>query len=270
MNDSVKDNRLYIETPPVRHNSADLIKALDRFAEKYQIILNSGDCACLTDNAMGQLSFQGYELISELALPVKADKIIMHLNTYHSKQELDQIMAVSRHLGIQCFLIVTGDGNERLQHLEAEEIGAAKGASVTSVELMQYIKREYSGILYGCAFNQYEPCELEFAKLERKLDAGAAFIMTQPVFGGDEIIDQLIDTHPDTPVILGAWMSKNLKPIIDIVGNKAAEYDRFDPMKNLEEITERYQGCGVYLSMLGFGKQYEKASRIWSKGSSGD
>ena len=250
------NNRLLIEVPPVRHDAEDLVGALDQFTSRYQSVLEHGDCVCLTDNAMGRISFQGHELISELELPVQPEQVMIHLNTYHTKEELEELLAVGLHLGVRNYLIVTGDGNERLHHMEAKEIGADLNNPVTSVELMEYVRREYQGITYGCAFNPYEPQDQEFAKLERKRRAGASFIITQPVIDGHDAVDRLVKEHEDIPIMIGAWMSRKLEPIADIIGRETAAVNHYDPISNLKTLSRRYPQQGFYLSMVGFKRQY--------------
>ena len=53
------DNRVYhIEILAPKQDSPKLEEDLERFAGKYQKVLDAGYVACITDNPMGMLSFQ--------------------------------------------------------------------------------------------------------------------------------------------------------------------------------------------------------------------
>lgn len=237
---------------------------LKRFANKYNRVMEDGRCACITDNAMGLLAFQGPEVIEELNLKVNPEQVMIHLNTFHTKENLDEILDSCMTMGIKYLLIVTGDGSDRLPKLQPHDIGAEGVESVTSVELTQYILREYPGkFVIGVAFNPYEPEEHEFAKLDRKIDAGATFIITQPIIEQNEVVDMLLINYPSMPTIVEAWMSKKLGLLSDAVGYEIPEETVFDPIATLGELHRLYPGCGVYLSLLGFKYQINKIEGLW-------
>ena len=120
--------------------------------------MTSGYCACITDNAMGNLSFQGTEMIAELGLAVKPEQVMIHLNTFHTKENLHEILDICQGNGIQYLLVITGDGSDRLPKLQPVDIGVSDVESVTSVELLRYIHAQYPGVFTtGVAFNPYEP-----------------------------------------------------------------------------------------------------------------
>ncbi|HBE03919.1 MAG TPA: hypothetical protein DC049_15800, partial [Spirochaetia bacterium] len=173
------DNRRYlIEAAPPRQSAKDLEAELKKFKARYLTILERGHAVCITDNAMGHLSFQGTELIKELSLPTAAGRVLLHLNTYHSGKNLDQILQTAAELGTTDILVITGDGSERLPKLAPREIGS-DSINTSSVDLIKYIHREYPGkFTLGAAYNQYEPHDFEQKKLEEKIRAGAAFIIT--------------------------------------------------------------------------------------------
>jgi methylenetetrahydrofolate reductase (NADPH) len=177
------DNKVYhIEIVPPKQDSEKLEKDLETFAEKFNRVMESAYCACITDNAMGNLAFQGTEMLEELGLEPKKDLVMIHLNTFHTKADLHRILDSCKAFGIRQLLIISGDGSDRLPKLTPQDIGATGTESVTSVELLRYIGQTYPGDFeLGVAFNPYEPEEHEFAKMDRKLAAGATFIITQPV-----------------------------------------------------------------------------------------
>jgi len=258
------DNRSYqVEILPPKQSSEKLDQDLESFASRYTRVLEAGYCACLTDNAMGHLAFQGLELIEELSLPVEPEQVMIHLNTFHTKEGLDQILAACRARGIKHLLVVSGDGSERLPKLSPADLGAPAVESVTSVELLGYIRRQHPGAFnLGVAFNPYEPEEHEFEKMKRKLAAGACFVITQPIIGNHPLLERLME-EVKLPLIVEAWMSKKLHLLSECVGYEIPEDTAYDPVANLKALHAHYPGCGVYLALLGFKSQFPILKSIW-------
>ena len=260
-------NKIYhVEILPPKQETEKLLDDLQLFADKYNRVMASGYCACITDNAMGNLAFQGHEIIEEMGLAVDPEQVMIHLNTFHTLENLHEILDSCKKHGIKYLLIISGDGSDRLPKLQPSDLGdAAKGVqAVTSVELIRYIQNAYpDDFVLGVAFNPYEPPEHEFAKLERKLAAGATFIITQPLIEQNAIVDQLLADYPDVPVVVEAWMSKKLHLLSDAVGYPIPENTDFDPIATLKQLHSLYPGCGVYLSILGFKTQYHLIADTW-------
>lgn len=261
----IKEKIYLVEALPPKQDTEKLHADLENFAAKYQRVVASGYCVCITDNAMGLLAFQGTEIIEELGLPVHPEQIMIHLNTFHTKQDLHNILNSCKSLGIKYLLIISGDGSDRLPKLQPADIGM-KGAveSVTSVELLKYIKEEYPGdFVLGVAFNPYEPSEHEFEKMKRKMDAGATFIVTQPIIEKNAVVDELLLKYPDIPVVIEAWMSKKLHLLSEAVGYEIPENTQYDPIETLKQLHELYPACGVHLSLLGYKTQYHLIEDTW-------
>lgn len=258
-------NKIYhVEILPPKQESEKLDTDLLLFAEKYNRVMESGYCACITDNAMGHLAFQGSEVIDELGLDVHPEQVMIHLNTFHTKEDLHNILDFCQTRGIKYLLIITGDGSDRLPKLQPSDIGATGVESVTSVELLKYIQQEYPDtFILGVAFNPYEPTEHEFAKTERKMAAGATFMITQPVIDKNAVVDELLAKYPEVPVIVEAWMSKKLHLLSDAVGYQIPENTEFDPIATLMALHRFYPKCGIYLSLLGFKTQYHLIKDTW-------
>jgi methylenetetrahydrofolate reductase (NADPH) len=257
-------NKVYhVEILPPKQNSEKLDVDLERFADKWEKVREAGYCACVTDNAMGHLAFQGTELIEELELPVEPDQVMIHLNTFHTREDLDAILDACREYGIRYLLAVSGDGSERLPKLAPGDVGAEGVESVTSVELMQYINREYPGAFHiGVAFNQYEPEDHEFEKMRRKVDAGAQFVITQPVIESHPLVEKM-KAEFELPTVVEAWMSKKLHLLSDCVGYEISVETEYDPVEALKTLHRNYPDCGVYLALLGFKSQFPLLKEIW-------
>ena len=249
------DNKAYhVEILTPKLDAPDIEAELAKFGEKYRAVIAAGYVVCITDNPMGLMSVQAMEAIEALELPVEPDRLCIHLNTFHTKKDFDATLRSIHDAGGRDLLIVSGDGSQRLHRLEPAEIGV-KALTVTSVELLRYIDREFPGqFTCGVAFNPYEPQDSELEKMKRKVDAGASFIITQPIIGRDDRLAGLLPFR--LPVTLDAWMSKKLHLLSECVGHEIPEGTPYDPMENLKELRRNYPDYGLYLAILGFKTQY--------------
>ncbi len=245
-----------IELAMVKHGTEKLTERLATFAEKYRRVIDAGHAVSLTDNAMGKLAFQGHEVIRELKLEVPDRRVMIHLNTFHTPAELHHILDSCGELGVRELLIISGDGSIRLPKLRPADLGVG-GEAVTSVELVSYLKKKFGDYFrLGVAFNQYEPAEHEEAKLRRKLDAGADFVITQPVIEPSAAIDRLHRTLP-VPLYLEAWMSTKIELLGECIGYRFPADAAFDPVAALRRLETHYAGRSFYLALLNFAKQFE-------------
>lgn len=251
-----KEVMYHVELPAVKHGTERLTERLTNFSAKYERVIHSGHCVSLTDNAMGKLSFQGHELIQELRLPVPARQVMIHLNTFHSRDDLHHILDACGSLDIRELLIISGDGSIRLPKLQPSELGSS-GEAVTSVELLDYIHRCHGDFFQlGVAFNQYEPLAHEQLKLRRKLDAGANFVITQPVLAPTPEIDRLY-RDLQVPLILEAWMSPKIELLSECIGCELVNDGTFDPLATLKTLEQHYAHSQFYLALLNFAKQFD-------------
>lgn len=262
--------KYHVEIIPPKQDSEKLEDDLALFSSKLERVMNSGFTASITDNAMGLLAFQGHECIEELGVGIIPENVLIHLNTFHTKKDLDEILTGCLNLGIKSVLAISGDGSTRLPKLSPVDVGCPNAVSVTSVELIKYIRKNYPEFTVGVAFNPYGPENHEFEKLDRKLAAGASFIITQPIIEKNAVIDRLLAEYPEVPVMIEAWMSKKLYLLSDVVGYPIPEDAEYDPMATLEKLENIYPRCGFYLSLLGFKTQYhlieEAASGLKKEG----
>ena len=118
-------------------------------------------------------------------------------------------------LGIRHVLPLTGDPAKVGDHPGAKSV-----YDVTSVELMKIISRLNEGFnnagktiknptrfVMGCTFNpNAKQLDAQVARLERKIAAGATYVMTQPIF--DPALAKLTaarTAHLGVPIFLGVW-----------------------------------------------------------------
>jgi methylenetetrahydrofolate reductase (NADPH) len=106
------------------------------------------------------------------------------------------------------------------------------------------------------AFNQYSPISFETDRLRQKLEAGAEFVVTQPVIGKDPNVDLL--TNFSIPVVIEAWMSKKVNLLYRSVRKEKEERAQgYDPVDNLRVLHDSYPERTVYLSMLSFSQDWK-------------
>ncbi len=256
-----------IELLTPKQSDEDVEARLEVFAERYLRILDTGAVVSIPDNPMGSVHYTALEVMDFLDLPVDAERTLLHLNSFHLKSDLDYFLNSAASRGVKNLLVVSGDGGPRLPRLEPSDVGI-DAKTVTSVVLLQYIAREYPGVFTcGVAFNQFEPPEHELQRLGRKIDAGARFVITQPVVGEDSTVVSLSDFG--IPVFIGAWMSKRIELLLECVGVEPNVDMTYDPVENLALLHQIYPEFGLYLALLSFKRDWSDLliRRIpWSPG----
>jgi methylenetetrahydrofolate reductase (NADPH) len=242
---------------PRKSGGGDFDTLKTNFAERFQRIIKSGCALSIPDNPLGNLRYGALETIEQLGLTINPESLLINLNTFHSLQDLVTILKSCAERGIRYLLIVRGDGSPQLPKLQPKDLNI-KAKLVTSIDLLEYINTEYSGLfITGAAFNQYKPVTFELRKLNKKIEAGAKFIVTQPVVGKDPNIELLLEY--DIPIILEAWMSRKVEILLKSVkGTISGDISNFDPYLNLETLHRNYSDKSIYLSLLDFGIEWER------------
>ena len=125
-----------------------------------------------------------------------------------------ELMGMSA-LGIHHVLPLTGDPAKSGDHP-----GASSVYDVSSIELIGIIKRMNEGVNYtgksikitsrfiiGCTFNpNAKNMDAQISRLERKVAAGAQYVMTQPVFETRLVAEMHRRTkHLNVPIFTGVW-----------------------------------------------------------------
>jgi methylenetetrahydrofolate reductase (NADPH) len=243
-----------IELLTPRQSEADFEARLEVFKQRYRRILDHGAVVSIPDNPLGNLHFTAMETVEFLGLPLDSERTLLHLNTFHRKIDLDAFLDAAQAAGLKHLLVVSGDGGPRLPKLEPRDLGSDAKA-VTSIELLEYVAHRHPGAFRcGVAFNQYEPAEHEREKLRRKIDAGARFIVTQPVIGADSSLASLASSN--LPVWAGAWMSKRVDLLVECVGLGQLDAAAYDPAANLAILHGAFPAFGIYLAQLSFKKDW--------------
>ena len=244
-------------TPKKTANGQYVDDLMVRFKQRYQRIMEAGFGLSIPDNPMGQPRMGALESIGRLGLALDPEKMIMNLNTFHTKRELDQLLNHAADSGLKHILVVRGDGGPMLSKLDPNEIGGEKSVA-TSIDLIRYIHRSFSGrFITAAAFNPYKPLSIELERMKQKIAAGAAYAVTQPIIGRNTGVDALISQR--TPVVVEAWMSKNIELFIKSVGRqKINQAEEYDPVANLKSLHDHYPESCVYLSMLSFNQPWNQ------------
>src|ERR1700739_1630036 len=189
---------------------------LERYFKAAQYLVDAGsDAITLADNslailrvsnlAIGAILKQQYNIMPLLHISCR-DRNLIGLQS-----ELLGIAA----LGIRHILPLTGDPAKF-----GDQPGASSVYDVNSIQLMQIISGlnqgyNYAGktikyptdFVFGCSFNpNAKNLDAQISRLERKLAAGARYVMTQPVFDRQLVKTTFARTHHlGVPIFTGVW-----------------------------------------------------------------
>ena len=189
---------------------------LEKFLTGAQELTKAGsDAITLADNslailrvsnlAVGAMLKQRYGIMPLLHISCR-DKNLLGLQS--------ELMGLAA-LGIRHVLPLTGDPAKVGDHPGAKSV-----YDVTSVQLMDIVRRLNEGFNHsgksiklptqfvtGCTFNpNAKHLDAQIARLERKLAAGAQYVMTQPVF--DTALVETVarrTAHLGVPIFMGVW-----------------------------------------------------------------
>ena len=97
----------------------------------------------------------------------------------------------------------------------------------------------------------------ELNRMKQKIEAGARYVVTQPIIGKDKSVEMLNDLN--IAIVVEAWMSNNIDLLYKSIGKQKDEKaDKYDPIENLKALHELYPQCSVYLSMLSFKQDWKE------------
>ena len=239
-------------------------RLLNRFGERFNRAMKSGCAVSIPDNPMGNLRMGGLESIELLGLSFDPERLVINLNTFHHKDELDNILETALRARVRFLLVVRGDGGPALSRLDPARIGGRFNVA-SSADLIGYINRVYPDkFVTGAAFNHYNPIEIELKRLDKKIAAGARYIVTQPVIGKEPRLNQL--GARKIPLVVEAWMSHNIELFSQSVGDDTLLVADYDPVDNLQILHDSFPDSCVYLSMLDFKEKFEELLPAFSSG----
>jgi len=120
---------------PKRSADDQIESLLDRFVERYRRIIDAGCGMSLPDNPMEQPRLSALEAIDLGGLAVEPEKVVMNLNTFHTKNELDGLLQKAAKSNLKYILGVRGDGRPLLPKFESRSIGGQMTVA-TSIDLL--------------------------------------------------------------------------------------------------------------------------------------
>jgi homocysteine S-methyltransferase len=189
---------------------------LERYFKAAQILVDAGsDAITLADNslailrvsnlAIGAILKQQYNIMPLLHISCR-DRNLIGLQS--------ELMGISA-LGIRHVLPLTGDPAKF-----GDQPGASSVYDVNSIKLMEIISGLNKGynftgksikyptdFVMGCTLNpNVKNLDTQIARLERKVAAGASYVMTQPVF--DPALVKIMyerTRHLNVPILTGVW-----------------------------------------------------------------
>ncbi len=189
---------------------------LEKFYAGAQALTEAGsDAITLADNSLAILRVSNLAVAAALKHRYGITPLV-HLscrdrNVIGLQSELMGMSA----LGMRHVLPLTGDPAKVGDHP-----GATSVYDVTSIELMKIIMqlnagmnsngkpiKQGAGLIIGCTFNpNAKNLDAQMNRLERKMAAGAQYVMTQPVFDRRLVVELAKRTVPlGIPVFTGVW-----------------------------------------------------------------
>lgn len=121
--------------------------------------------------------------------PDETSKLVHFSGKARDIQDLDTFLKQAEQQHIQDVLLLSGD--KLKQHQFGEEHPETRTRYLESVSALMYAKQHFPNMLFGVAFNPFKYTHSEeqaqYYKLEKKLKAGADFIITQLGYDLDKL-----------------------------------------------------------------------------------
>jgi methionine synthase I (cobalamin-dependent)/5,10-methylenetetrahydrofolate reductase len=221
-------------------------KTLEEFVEEARHLAGLGvHLFDVPDNAGARVTIDPLCAATRLQQETRIPTIV-HLSTSHRNLVSTQSYLLGCHAsGIQGILAVTGDHPNVGDH---DKYASRVNDIKSSVNLMNLLGIMNKGKLFnetrclpsnfyiGGGFNPVRGLTAQIKWLQRKVDAGAKFVFTQPVYR-EEDVDQMLELTADIPVNI-------LVGIMPLTSKRNADYFASGNIPGIvipPEILERYQ-----------------------------
>ena len=259
-----KGTTIIVEFDPPRDLDADSF--LDGCCELHKA---GADAITLADNSLATVRMSNLALGALMKGRHGIDPLL-HLACRDRNLIGQQSHLMGMHaLGINHILVVTGDPS-RFGDLP----GASSVFDVTSFDLIRMIKQLNEGISFsgrplkqraqfivGAAFNPHvRQLDAAVARLEKKVEAGADFIMTQPVYDAETIRTIHEATkHIGIPVFIGVMPLTSLRNAEflhnEVPGIKLSQ-EALERMKQVQGPAAKQEGIAIAKELLDTAVQY--------------
>jgi len=195
--------------------------------------LSDHNFVSVTDSAAGTHRIHNLDMVDLLSDPEftqrhlslkpirwEPQRTLLHLTRNHSVAWIESYLNRCRALGFENLLLITGDPlkGARLPSRSFEQVISTSRAEWSgirlknSVELLKFVRRLAPDLFVGAAHNPFISSAAVMRHLQRKIDAGAQFLVTQPVAYYDscwfhmERFESYRQTHfPHVPMICGVF-----------------------------------------------------------------
>ena len=188
---------------------------LERFFAAAEALAKAGsDAITLADNSLAILRVSNFAVAS--MLKQRGITPLLHLSCRDSNViGLQSELLGMAAMGMRHVLALTGDPAKGGDHPEATSVYDVN--SVGLLEIISRLNQGYTqagtdlqakpGLVAGCTFNpNAKNLDTQVQRLERKIRAGATYVMTQPVFETSLVEETARRTaHFGVPVFVGVW-----------------------------------------------------------------
>ncbi|GKV66366.1 MULTISPECIES: bifunctional homocysteine S-methyltransferase/methylenetetrahydrofolate reductase [Sporosarcina] len=205
------------------------------------------DAVTMADNSLASPRISNMAMASIIKMQHNVRPLVHLTCRDHNLIGLQSHLMGLNALGIHDILAVTGDPTK-----VGDFPGATSVYDVSSMELLQLIKQLNEGISFSgkplrkkanfsvsAAFNpNVRVLDRAVQRLEKKIEMGADYFITQPVYTKEKIIDVYEATkHLDTPIFIGIMPLTNIR-------NAEFLHHEVPGIKLSDEVLERMRDCG--------------------------
>ncbi|GEN83529.1 bifunctional homocysteine S-methyltransferase/5,10-methylenetetrahydrofolate reductase [Sporosarcina luteola] len=220
----------------------------DNYFEGANLLYEAGvDAITMADNSLASPRISNMAMGSMLKHEHNVRPLVHLTCRDHNLIGLQSHLMGLDALGVHDILAVTGDPTK-----VGDFPGATSVYDVSSMELLQLIKQLNEGISFtgkslrkkakfsvAAAFNpNVRVLDRAVQRLEKKIECGADYFITQPVYTKEKIIDIYEATkHLDTPIFIGIMPLTNIR-------NAEFMHHEVPGIKLSEEVLGRMAACG--------------------------